>query len=131
MLGVFVAGRYSALATFATGGAQSLGLQEEGFRISYRTSKDIINRTDGFGTSAVEGFNLGTDVHISGVGKEWLPGLIKLTNVYNGWTGGAAGVFALGTIGAADTDNAASIVSGLRPRAGHHFVTASRLICSS
>jgi len=110
MLGVFVAGRYSATIAYPGDTAKSLGIMEEGYNVRWTKSTDLINRTDAYGDTLIEGFYQGINMNVSCVAKEWLEAVIDSMQPFNAWAGTGADTFDLGTIGRAETDNAGILV---------------------
>lgn len=110
MIATLVAGRYAGSITYPSDTARALGILEEGFRLSWAFKKDVVGKSDAYGQSVIEKFHLGVNMHISGVFKEWITGVLKTITTYGAWAGTGASSFVMGTIGKADTDNAGSLV---------------------
>lgn len=110
MLGTFVAGRYSSTIQYPSASALSLGIMEEGYHLSWSKKVDLIDKTDAYGDTPIEGFYQGIAMHLNAVAKEWLPAVVTSMQPYNGWAGTGADTFDLGTIGQAETDKAGILV---------------------
>jgi hypothetical protein len=110
MLGTFVAGRYSSTYQPAGGSATSLGILEEGYHLSWSFHKDVMNKTDAYGSTPIEAFHQGLDVGISGVCKEHLAAVYQAMAPHTTWFPTGASTFLLGVIGSADTDKAGILI---------------------
>lgn len=110
MLGSFVAGAYTATLQFSGSSALAMGLLEEGWWLTWDPKWDPINKSDAYGSSTLDLFWQGLDMHVAGVALEWKTNVIRAMQPMNGWAGTGASAFNLGTIGAAASDNSGILV---------------------
>lgn len=104
-LGTFIAGRFTGTYNLA-----SLGILEEGWRLSWAWHKEIINNTDAYGDTPIDAVYRGASVWISGIFKEVLAGTTTAVAPYNSYAPSGASAFAIGTIGVLDSATAKSLV---------------------
>jgi hypothetical protein len=110
-LGTFIAGRYSMTYQAPSDSARSGGIQEKGYYLDWSYKKDVLDRTDQFGQGVkIESFLQGVNVHLSGVAKEQLSGVMKMINPFNGWAGTGVSNFNMGVVGVQDSDNSGIVI---------------------
>jgi hypothetical protein len=83
-LGTFIAGRYSG-----TFDGVDTGITDEGYELQQSVSKEMIDESDAYGQSAIDGIYRGGNCFLQFVGKEYKAGAITPF-----WPYGALGVMA-------------------------------------
>lgn len=109
-LGVFVAGRYSATYQIPGQSAGPMGILEEGWNLSWQYHRDLINRTDAYGDTRIDGVHTGIDVSISGVAKEHVINVYRAMAPLTTWFPTGASTFLLGTIGVLESDSGGILI---------------------
>lgn len=110
-LGSFVAGASLGTYTAPSGAAQSMGIMESGYEIQCRALSEILNSTDQYGESVIDGIFRGTECHVQATGIEWTAGLLKSMMCYGAtFPASGAGYFGPGVIGRLNSDVAGSII---------------------
>lgn len=87
-----------------------MGIQEEGYFLSWQYEADVLNRTDAYGSTTIEWFYQGMNVFLAGLAKEYKAGTLTPITPYNTFGPTGANSFELGTIGRAATDLAGTLI---------------------
>ncbi len=108
-----MAGRFSCTYDPVAAGvaAADVGLMEDGYEISVNHSKELINQTDGYGDTTIDGIYRGMgNVFIQSTALEWKAGMLNALFPYGATNLAASGAtfLPLGVIGQLD-----SAVSGI------------------
>jgi hypothetical protein len=133
LLGNFIAGAYTG-----TYNSVNLGLTEDGWHLKWQFDHDMVDKTDGYGTTLIEMFIIGCQVWVGGTFKEWSDAgddgdePIRVVAPYNTWPPEGAGEFGLGIISRASSALAKALVltstTGTPAAANPITLTASKSI---
>lgn len=104
-IGSWIAGRYTA--TYNSG---DVGIMEDGYGLSFQHKKELIQRTDAYGDSVLDGIYRGLDAFIEMTMLEYTNATLLMLEPWDAFTATGNTSLALASIGELDFDNAKSLV---------------------
>jgi len=104
-LGTFVAGRYTV-----TYNSVSIGIAEDGHKLSFQYMKEKIENTDAYADAIIDNVYRGANVYLDTLLKEYSTGQVKPAVPYNSFDATGAVSWDQGVVGRLDSDLAQIVV---------------------
>ncbi len=106
-----IAGQYTSTINIASAGVVALGINQDGWQLNTKFFWQVLNRTDKFGQSPIEGFFQGLSMNLSTVLHEWKAQELKLQTIVNDtMPATGATVWSHGLVGSQATDSGGILV---------------------
>lgn len=110
-LSVNVAGQWTSTVQFPAASATALGINMDGWQITWKQLGKTLRKTDKFGDTPIERFLTGIQMSVGAVFHEWLSPELKFLTVANDIIAATGTqVFNLGLVGTQVTDTAGVLV---------------------